>query len=88
MGRTLLCHEGRRRHSLNATHIEIFCIIFLEKFDRDPIDTTRVRQAINTVASLGNNDMSAVRQMSDDFFAVLWRGDRIHVPGKNQHRRV
>jgi hypothetical protein len=31
-----------RRHSLNAAYIKIFCVPFVEKFDRDPIDTTRI----------------------------------------------
>ena len=83
-----LRYERRRRHSLYAAHIKIFCVGFVQKFDRDPINTTGIRQTINTVASLGNNDMFAIRQMSGDLFAVLWRRDRIHVAGKNQHRRV
>src|SRR5205814_4413168 len=56
--------------------------------NRDPIDTTRILQAINAVAGLGDNDMSAVGQMPGNLFAVLWRRDRIHVAGKNQQGRI
>ena len=77
MGRTLLRHEGRRRHSLNAARIKIFRVAFFQKFDRDPIDTTRILQSINAVAGLGDNDMSAVGQMPGNLFAVIWWRDRI-----------
>src|SRR6266498_4177546 len=71
-----------------VAYIEIFRIAFIQEFERDPINTTRITQAIRAVASPLNYDMSAVGQMASDLFAVLWRRDRIHVAGKNQHRRV
>lgn len=58
---TLLRYKRRWLHFLDAAHIEIFCIAFVQKLDRDPIDTTRICKAVNTVASLGNDHMSAVR---------------------------
>src|SRR5439155_5170065 len=38
----LVRRKRRRRHSLDAAYIEIFCVAFVEEFDRDPIDTTRI----------------------------------------------
>src|SRR5215510_11017042 len=84
----LFRHERRGFHFLNAAHIEVFRVAFFKKFKRDPVDTTSVSQTINTVAGLGDDDMSAVWQMPGDLFAVLWRCDRVQVAGKNQHRRV
>lgn len=75
----LLRRERRRLHFLHAAYIEIFGVAFIQKLDRNPIDTTRVRQTINTVTGLWNDDMSAVRQMPGHLFAVLWRCDRVHV---------
>jgi len=48
--KSLLRHKRRRRHSLNAAHIKIFWIGFVQKFDRDSIDANRVRKAISAVA--------------------------------------
>ena len=56
-----LVTNRRRRHPPNAAHIEILRIPFIQKLDCDPIDTTRICQAVSTMAGLGNNDMSAVR---------------------------
>src|SRR6266487_704823 len=83
------CATSRRRgHSLDAARIEIPGAFFVHELDDDAIDTTLIAQSVRAMASLRNDDMTAVWQILRNFLASLRRRDRIHGAGKYQHRNI
>src|SRR5438046_4856835 len=78
--------EWRRGHSLDAARIEIPGAFFVHGLDDDAIDTTLIAQSVRAMASLRNDDMTAVWQILRNFLASLRPRDRIHGAGKYAYR--